>query len=92
MTCLTTHSTHFYIRVYGVGHMIKDSSAKDETRFLHYTGFSSRLTADNLLYAPFHRQNNTRHCLCYTSRGTLVWREIAQWVHHESRSDDPTSI
>ena len=35
-------------------------------------GYSFRLTAMVLLYAPSHRQDCTYHGLCYTSRGTLA--------------------
>ena len=35
-------------------------------------GFSFRLAANYPLYASSHRQNNTYHGLCYTSRGALV--------------------
>ena len=35
-------------------------------------GYSFRLAASVLLYAPSHRQDNTYHGLCYTSRGALV--------------------
>ena len=41
---------------------------KKETRCRHI-GYSFRLTARVLLYAPSHRQDNTYHGLCYTSRG-----------------------
>ena len=41
-------------------------------------GYYFRLAVRVLLYASSHRQDNTYHGLCYTSRG-----EIAQWVHHE---------
>ena len=34
--------------------------------------YSFRLTARVLLYAPSHRQDNTYHGLCYTSRGALA--------------------
>ena len=37
-----------------------------------HIGYSYRLTARVLLYAPSHRQDNTYHGLCYTSRGTLA--------------------
>ena len=36
-----------------------------------HIGYSFRLTARGLLYAPSHRQDSTYHSLCYTSRGTL---------------------
>ena len=55
----------FYLRLYGVRHMVK------ETRCRHI-GYSYRLTARVLLYAPSHRQDNTYHGLCYTSRGALA--------------------
>ena len=38
----------------------------------HHIGYSYRLTARVLLYAPSHRQDNTYHGLCYTSRGALA--------------------
>ena len=36
-----------------------------------HIGYSFRLAARVLLYAPSHRQDNTYHSLCYTSRGAL---------------------
>ena len=44
---------------------------RKETRCCHI-GYSYRLTARVLLYAPSHRQDNTYHGLCYTSRGALA--------------------
>ena len=44
---------------------------RKETRCRHI-GYSFRLTARVLLYAPSHRQDSTYHSLCYTSRGTLA--------------------
>ena len=35
-------------------------------------GYSFRLSAWVLLYAPSHRQDSTYHGLCYTSRGALA--------------------
>ena len=72
MFYLTTHSTHF---IYG--YMASDIwlriilIVRKETR-CHHIGYSYRLTARVLLYAPSHRQDNTYHGLCYTSRGTLA--------------------
>ena len=69
---LTTHSTHF---IYG--YMASDIwlrtilIVRKETRCRHI-GYSYRLTAMVLLYAPSHRQDNTYHGLCYTSRGALA--------------------
>ena len=44
---------------------------RKETRCRHI-GYSFRLAARVLLYAPSHRQDNTYHSLCYTSRGALA--------------------
>ena len=44
---------------------------RKETRCRHI-GYSFRLTANVLLYAPSHRQDSTYHSLCYTSRGALA--------------------
>ena len=72
MFYLTTHSTHF---IYG--YMASDIwlrtilIVRKETRCRHI-GYSYRLTARVLLYAPFHRQDSTYHGLCYTSRGALA--------------------
>ena len=44
---------------------------RKETRCRHM-GYSFRLTARVLLYAPSHRQDDTDHSLCYTSRGALA--------------------
>ena len=62
----------FYLLLYGVRHMVKDhSDSGKETRRRHI-GYSFRLTARVLLYAPSHRQDSTYHGLCYTSRGALA--------------------
>ena len=58
----------FYLRLYGVRHMVKDHSDSEN----RHIGYSYRLTARVLLYAPSHRQDNTYHGLCYTSRGALA--------------------
>ena len=44
---------------------------RKETRYRHI-GYSFRLAARVLLYAPSHRQDNTYYGLCYTSRGALA--------------------
>ena len=66
---LTTHSTHF---IYG--YIASDiwyrttQIVREETRCRHI-GYSFRLVARVLLYAPSHRQDSIYHGLCYTSRG-----------------------
>ena len=49
--------------------------AREET-CCHHIGYSFRLAARVLLYAPSHRQDNTYHGLCYTSRGALAGTRI----------------
>ena len=44
---------------------------RKETRCCHI-GYSFRLTARVLLYAPSHRQDSTYHGLWYTSHGALA--------------------
>ena len=72
MFYITTHSTHF---IYGF--MASDIwlrtilIVRKETRCRHI-GYSYRLTARVLLYAPSHKQDNTYHGLCYTSSGALA--------------------
>ena len=62
----------FYLRLYGVRHMVKDDSDSEKGNPLPPIGYSIRLAARVLLYAPSHRQDNTYHGLCYTSRGALA--------------------
>ena len=81
MFYLTTHSTHF---IYG--YMASDIwlrtilIVRKETRCRHI-GYSYRLTARVLLYAPSHRQDNTYHGLCYTSRGALAGTPVCACSH-----------
>ena len=84
MFYLTTYSTHF---IYG--YMAYDIwlrtilIVRKETRCRHI-GYSFRLAARFLLYAPSHRQDNTYHGLCYTSRGELDGtRNISMGPPHE---------
>ena len=61
----------FHLRLYGIGHMVKDhSDSKRGSPLLPHELL--RLTARVLLYAPSHRQDSTYHGLCCTSRGALV--------------------
>ena len=87
---LTTHSTHF---IYG--YMASDIwlrtilIVRKETCFRHI-GYSYRLTARVLLYAPSHRQDNTYHGLCYTSRGALDGtRNSSKGPPHEGSNRQP---
>ena len=55
-----------------------------------HIGYSYQLSARALLYAPSHRQDNTYHGLCYTSRGALAGtRNSSMGPPHEGI--DPTT-
>ena len=58
MFYLTTHSTHFYLRLYGVRHMVKDHSDSER---------GNLLPLHRLLVPISNRQDSTYHVLCYTS-------------------------
>ena len=75
MFYLTMHSTHF-IYVYMAADIwyMTTQIARDETQCRHMC-YSFQLAAMVLLYASFHRQHNTYHALCYTSRGALARNE-----------------
>ena len=84
MFYLTTHSTHFiYSYMASDIWLMTILIVRKETRCRHM-GYSYRLTARVILYAPSHRQDNTYHGLCYTSRGTLAGtRNISMGPPHE---------
>ena len=65
MFYLTTHSAHF-IYGYMALDMVKNHLAREETR-CHHMGYSFRLAARVLLYAPSHRQDITYHVQCFWS-------------------------
>ena len=72
MFYLTTHSTHFIYGYLASGIWLRTILiVRKETRCRHID-CSYRLTARVLLYAPSHRQDNTYHGLCNTSRGALA--------------------
>ena len=72
MFYLTTYSTHFIYGYMASGIWLRTILiVRKETCSCHI-GYSYRLTARVLLYAPSHRQDNTYHGLCYTSRGALA--------------------
>ena len=71
----------FYLRLCGVRHMIKDHSLTREETRCRDIGYSFRLAARVLLYAPSHIQDCTA-CITPVVEHWLE-REIAQWVHHK---------
>ena len=91
MFYLTMHSTHF---IYG--YMASDIwlrtilIVRKETHCRHI-GYSYRLTARVLLYAPSHTQDNTYHGICYTSRGALAGTRNSSGSNVSSGSNGSSS-
>ena len=83
-----------YLRLYGVGHMVKyhSDSEREETRCRHM-GYTFLLAARVLLYAPFHT-DRIAHTTAFVTPVVEHWleQEIAQWVHHGAmgRQIDPS--
>ena len=72
MFYLTTHSTHFIYLLYGVRHMVKDKSDSEKGNPLPPHRLLLSINSKGSSIAPSHRQDNTYHSLCYTSRGALA--------------------
>ena len=72
MFYLTTHSIHFsYDYIASDIRLRTILIVRKETRCRHI-GYSFRLTARVILYAPSYTQDSTYHGLCYTSRVALA--------------------
>ena len=82
----------FYLRLYGIRHMVKDHSDSGRGNRCCHMGYSFRLTATVLLYAPSHRQDSTYHSLCYTSCGALAGtRNSSMGPPHEGSIRQPVA-
>ena len=88
---LTTHSTYFIYDYMASDIWLRTILiVRKEIRCRHI-GYSYRLTARVHLYAPSHRQDNTYHGLCYTSRGALAGtRNSSMGPPHEGSIRCPT--
>ena len=76
----------FYLRLYGVGHMVKDHSDSEIGNLLLPHGYSFQLAARVLLYASSNRQDSTYH----SSRGTLAgMRNSSSGPPHEGSIRQP---
>ena len=62
----------FYLRLYGVRHMVKDHSDSEKGNPLPPYRLLLSINSKGSLNAPSHRQDSTYHGLCYTSRGALA--------------------
>ena len=91
MFYLTTHSTHFIYGYKASDIWLRTTQIMREETRCHHIGYSYRLTARVLLYAPSRRQDNTYHSLCYTSHGALAGtRNSSMGPPHEGSIRRPT--
>ena len=82
----------FYLRLYGVKHMVKDHSDSERGNPLPPHGLLFLISSKVFLYAPSHRQDNTYHSLCYTSHGALAGtRNSSMGPPHEGSIRRPTA-
>ena len=91
MFYLMTHSTHFILRFYGIGHMVKDHSDSEKGNLLlpHWLLFLINSKGSFICTIP-HRIAHTTALVTPVMEHWLE-REIAQWVHPmKDRSDDPS--
>ena len=82
MFYLTTHSTHFILRLYGVGHMVKDHSDSERENPPHRLLFL--FSNKGSFICTSQTQDTTYHSLCYTSHGALAGtRNSSMGLPHE---------
>ena len=89
MFYLTTHSTHFILRLYGVGHMVKDHSDSVRGNPLPPHGLLFPISSKGSYM--HHPTDRIAHTTAFVTSVVEHWleREIAQWVHPmNDRSDD----
>ena len=93
MFYLTTHSTHFIYGYIASNIWLRSILiVRKKTRCRHI-GYSFRLTAMVLLYAPSHRQDCAYHNLCYTRRGVLAGtRNSSMGPPHEGSIRWPNAL
>ena len=68
----------FYLRLYGVRHMVKDHSDSERENRLPPHGLLFSINSKGSFICTSHRQDNTYHGLCYTSRGALAGTRTVQ--------------
>ena len=80
----------FYLRLYGVRHMVKDHSDCEIGNPLPPHRLLFPINRRVSLYAPSQRQDCTYHSRCYTSRGALAgMRNSSMGPPHEGSIRQP---
>ena len=82
MFYLTTHSTHFILRLYGVGQMVKDHSDSESGNPLPPYGLLFPINSKGSFICTIPQTGYTYHGLCYTSRGTLAGTRNSSIAQH----------
>ena len=88
MFYLTTHSTHFYLRLYGVRHMVKDHSDSEKGYPLPpHRLLLSINSKGSFMHHPTYR---ITHTTAFVTPVVEHWleRKIAHWVHYSQRCID----
>ena len=91
MFYLTTHSTHFILWLYGVGHMVKDHSDSERGNLLPPHGLCFPISSKCSLICII--PDRIIHTMVFVTPAVEHWleREITQWVHPmKDQSDDPS--
>ena len=84
MFYLTTHSTHFILRLYGVRNMVKDHSDGEKGNTLPPHRLLFQINSKGSFICTIYAQDSTYHGLCYTSRGALAGtRNSSKGSSHE---------
>ena len=87
MFYLTMHSTHFILRLYGIGHMVKNHLDSEKGHLLPPHGLLFLINSKGYFICIFPDR------IADTTPVVEHWleQEIAQWVHSmKDRSDDPS--
>ena len=82
----------FYLRLYGVRHMVKDHSNKERGNLLPQHGLLFAINSKGSFYMH-HPTDRIIHTTAFVTPVVEHWleREIAQWAHlMKDRSDDPS--
>ena len=83
----------FYLRLYGVRHMVIDHSDSERGNPLPPHRLFFPISSKGSLYAPSHRRDSTYHGLCYTSRGALAGtRNSSMGPPHEGSIRQPIAL
>ena len=89
---LFNDTQHILFTLYGVGHRVKDHSAREETHFHHNMGYSFQLTAiQQAIFYMYLSTESTAHTIAFIIPVVEHWLEqqIPQRVHHEGLIWDP---